>query len=197
VSPRAEALAGARARGRPPRARSGTPSTRSRLLAAAAAACADHGFEGATVADIAARADVSAPAIYNHFGGRAELLVAAARAALGELPASADETSAADVVRSFLGDDFAATRRLLCELHLAAQRHQEVADLLARWHGEQADEWVTRTTGGDPAAVKAFFVLLLGCCHVDSLASLDPPATDVRARMEAMTTVLFPQEAGR
>ena len=57
---------------------------------AAVASCVEHGFEGATVNDIAARADVSGPAIYKHFGGKVEL-------------------------------------------HLAGQRHPEVADLLVAW----------------------------------------------------------------
>ena len=63
--------------GRPPKVdRHGTP-TRERLLNAAADACVEHGYVGATLADIARRADVSTPAIYSHFSGKADLLVEA------------------------------------------------------------------------------------------------------------------------
>ena len=99
-------------------------STRERLLAATVASCVEHGYRGATLADIASRAGVSAPAIYNHFGDRAELLVEAGRWALDRLePRPPGATpSAATAVHVFLGDGFAETRRFLVELHLAAQR---------------------------------------------------------------------------
>jgi AcrR family transcriptional regulator len=186
-----------RPRGRPLRADADAPSTRARLLSAAAAACVDHGFEGATVADIAGRANVSAPAIYNHFGGRVELLVAAARASLAELTAAAEDRTAVGVVRAFLAPEFAPTRRLLSELHLAAQRHSELAELLAAWHAERADEWVHRVAGCDRAAVKAFFLVLLGCCQLDALDSLEPSPEATRERVERMLDVLFPEEADR
>jgi AcrR family transcriptional regulator len=186
-----------RPRGRPARPDLDAPSTRARLLSAAAAACIDHGFEGATVADIAARANVSAPAIYNHFGGRVELLVAAARASLAELPAGAADGTAAGVVRAFLSPEFAATRRLLSELHVAAQRHAELAELLDAWHAERADEWVHRVADRDRAAVKAFFLVLLGCCQLDALGALDSSPDATRLRIEQLISVLFPEEADR
>src|SRR5262249_8925297 len=123
--------------------------TRERLLAAAVASCVEHGYRGATLADIGARAGVSAPAIYNHFGDRAALLVEAGRWALERLePRPAGATpSAAVAVHAFLADDFAETRRFLVELHLAAQRDRDVADLLAKWHGDQASLWLEPSPG--------------------------------------------------
>ena len=183
--------------GRRPKTDESGVATRERLLAAAAAACAESGFDGATVADIAARADVSAPAIYNHFGGRVELMVAAGQAALDRLrpPGSRTSLTAMQVVRAYLADDFATTRRLLVELHLAAQRHPEVAALLASWHAEHAAGWGTRASGPDRAAVvKTFFALLLGLCQIESLSSIDGTNARVAAQAEALIAVLFPEE---
>jgi AcrR family transcriptional regulator len=178
--------------GRPPKVDDTGLATRERLLTAAADACVEHGFDGATVADIAHRADVSAPAIYNHFGGKVELMVAAGHAALDRLrPAGTPRRpSARQVVRTFLADDFAGTRRLLVELHLAGQRHPDVAALLASWHTTQAGNW----DGDGDATVKTFFLLLLGLCQIDALSALPGSAADVTTVAERLTAVLFPEE---
>jgi len=171
-----------RRRGRPPRAIAGEPGadggTRERLLRAAVDTCVERGFERATVGDIARRADVTTSAIYNHFGGKADLLVEAARHELARLDVR-HGTDPARVVRAFLSPGFAPTRHLLAELHLASSRSRVLADLLADWHLDQARRW----SGDDPtrtAAVAAFFVLLLGCAQSDSLSALrgDPAALE-------------------
>lgn len=158
----------ARTRGRPHLAAVGAPSTRERLVTAAAEVCVERGYEGATVGEIARRAGVTTGAIYNHFGGRSELLVETGRRALAHVD---DERSfdVAGAVRRFLAPDFAATRRLLLELHGASRRHPDLADLLDAWHAERAGDLAAQ--GADPVAVKALFLLLLGCCQLESLAS--------------------------
>lgn len=182
--------------GRPPKLDEFGTSTRERLLAAAVASCAQQGFEGTTVADIARRADVSAPAIYNHFGGKVQLLVEAGRFALDRLNAEAGrQATAGAIARAFLADEFAETRRLLSELHLAGQRHPDVADLLAKWHGDHAVRWRRRSSGPDSdATVKTFFALLLGLCQIDSMSSLEAPTPTVVSRVDALLNVLFPDE---
>jgi AcrR family transcriptional regulator len=176
--------------GRPPKVDDTGVATRERLLTAAADACVEHGFDGATVADIARRADVSAPAIYNHFGGKVELLVAAGHAALDGLGPNDRRPSARQVVRTFLSPEFATTRRLLAELHLAGLRQPDVAALLARWHTAQAGNWGDE--GG--ATVKTFFLLLLGLCQLEALSSLPGSSADVGALAERLAAVLFPEE---
>lgn len=185
--------------GRPPKVDEAGTATRERLLAAAVAACVEHGFEGTTVADIAKRADVSAPAIYNHFGGKVELLVAAGRWALDRLgPQEGARLSPVAAARAFLADSFAETRRLLSELHLAGQRHPEVADLLAKWHGDHAAGWLRRANGPHAEAiVKTYFALLLGLCQIDSLVSLPAPTAAIADRVEGLLCVLFPEEGSR
>lgn len=169
--------------------------TRERLLAATVASCVEHGYRGATMGDIAARAGVSAPAIYNHFSDKAELLVEAGRWALDRLGNAGQRATAADVVHVFASPEFADTGRFLSELHLAAQRDPGVAELLAAWHEDQAGRWAGRSTGRDgQAAVKTFFVLLLGLCQLDALGSLPAARRDVERRAVQMLALLFPEE---
>jgi len=83
---------------------------------------------------------------------------------------------------------------VLTELHLAAQRHREVADVLASWHREQAELWRDRLGGAHPdAAMKAFFALLLGLCQIDSLSSLDASDEALSERVEQIVRTCFPK----
>ena len=172
-------------------------TTRERLLAAAVTACVEHGYEGVTVNDIAARADVSAPAIYHHFtGGKDELLVAAGRWGLDRVrPEDGAQLSAADVVRAFLAPGFADGRCLMVELHLAGRRHPEVAAMMAAWHADHAPSWRRRATGTPSqrdAAVTTFFALLLGLCQLDALDTLPGSRAAVERRVARLATDLFP-----
>jgi AcrR family transcriptional regulator len=182
--------------GRPPKVDADGVATRERLLVAAVASCVSQGFEGATVADIAERAGVSGPAIYRHFGGKAELMVAAGRWALDRLTEPAGRPlGPTAVTRLYLSAAFADTRVLLSELHLAGQRRPEVAALLADWHRQRAAEFVDRWPGPHaPAQAKVFFALLLGLCQIDSLASLSPDEGDVADQAIRMIHALFPEE---
>ncbi len=188
----------ARPRGRP-KAGAVDATTRERLLAAAVAACVEHGFEATKLRDIGRRADVSAPAVFKHIGSKAELVVAAGRWALDRIrPDERGRTSAADVVRAFLSDDFADSRRMQVELHLAGQRHPEVAELLAKWHGDHAAQWAPRASGPDAdAAVKTFFALLLGLCQVESLSALPGSASAVADQAVALADRLIVQVEAR
>lgn len=64
------------------------PATRQRLIEAAAQVFADHGFEGASVRDICARAEANVAAINYHFGGKEELAAEVMRLPLRRLEAS-------------------------------------------------------------------------------------------------------------
>lgn len=182
--------------GRRPKVDESGVATRERLLAAAVDACVERGVDGATVADIAGRAGVSAPAIYNHFGGREELLVAAGRAALAQLGRrGGGRPSAATVVATFLSPEFAATRRLLVELHTAAPRSPDVAALLTEWQAEQARAWRPRAGRDRDGTVKAFFALLLGLCQMEALAAVPASDASFTRRAVALATVLYPEDA--
>jgi AcrR family transcriptional regulator len=178
-------------RGRPRLAAVAGLGTRDRLLAAASATCVERGYEGATVGEIARRAGVTTGAIYNHFGGRTELLVEAGRRALDEVT-DTRRLSVHGAVRRFLSAEFARTRRLLLELHSASHRHADVAALLDDWHAERAAE--LEGAGADPVAVTALFLLLLGCCQVDAVSALGAASSDVEAAMLGAVDALAPWE---
>ena len=182
--------------GRPPKVDDAGVATRERLLAAAAASCVENGFDGATLGDIARRADVTAPAIYNHFGGKVELMVAAGRAALSRLGPTerGSRPTAVQTVRAFMVDEFATTRRLLAELHLAGQRQPELAALLADWHTAPAILGRPKSGRDRDATVKMFFTVLLGLCQIESLPALTASKPAITRQGEALAAALFPEE---
>jgi AcrR family transcriptional regulator len=118
--------------------------TREKLLAAAADAFAEQGYDGTRVADIAAAAGVSNGALYAHFASKAELLVAALRAH-GER--QLDEVLAADPGRPVLEVLVTAGRGLrrrreprgylIVEALVAARRDPAVAALMGGQMGER------------------------------------------------------------
>ncbi|HLR85742.1 MAG TPA: TetR/AcrR family transcriptional regulator [Nocardioidaceae bacterium] len=55
---------------RPARTRMTAAARREQLIAIACGVFAERGFEGTTVEEIAGRADVSKPVVYEHFGGK-------------------------------------------------------------------------------------------------------------------------------
>ena len=169
-----------RKRGRPPKQVEGQ-TTEDRLLVAAAEAFSESGYEGATLSDIAARAQVTTGAIYNHFAGKEALLLAASRAALDTIgraqgPDQRPADNAVNAARVFIAPQFHVLRRLLIELHLTAARSPHVASLLADWHQEQLQSWqkqLPKKNAKATAKIKAYFLLLMGLTHIDALSALD------------------------
>lgn len=124
--------------------------TRAELLEAAARVFALKGYDGASIADITAEANLSSGAIYAHYKGKAELFVAVVRehgeAEFRDLVGGAGgEAAAADVVEAVtrIGSTYARTTpsdgRLLIEAVVAAQRHPEIADMIRSWLLEGED----------------------------------------------------------
>ena len=63
------------------------PSSRDRILAAASKLFAERGHDATTMEDVAARAGFTVGALYRHFGGKPDLLLAVIGAALERIPA--------------------------------------------------------------------------------------------------------------
>ncbi|MFF5138607.1 TetR/AcrR family transcriptional regulator [Streptomyces sp. NPDC013157] len=89
-----------------------TPARRAQIVRAALASFAEHGFERASLRDIAARAGVTHAALLRHFSGKEELLLTALarREELDEEQADrilAAGTSGAAVLGQVLADEFA------------------------------------------------------------------------------------------
>jgi len=182
-------------RGRPPK--SDGQETAARLLDAAAAACAEFGFDGATMSQIAKRAGVTAAAIYNHFESREDLLYAAGVRALERVtdvvPADAGADAAKIVAAAYLRPELKETRRLLAELHVASARDRHLAQLLSSWHRSWAQALKGVLPTDDPApeaTVKALFLLLLGLCHFDDVSAVRAAPSDVVERVEHVVDAL-------
>ncbi len=186
-SDRGSAPATTRRIGRPPKVdEHGTP-TRERLLNAAIEVCVEFGYEGVTLSEIARRADVSTPAVYSHFEGKAELLIEASKrelAAIGgsRLPANLGLRT---IARQWLGPDFADTRILVGELHRAAVRHPEVAELLDEWLLENSVRF-QEAAGMNLSQIKMFYLLILGATNLESVRAVEVAPADLEAEMTTL-----------
>lgn len=161
----------------------GTP-TRDRLLQAAVDACIEFGYEGVTLSDIARRAQVSTPAVYSHFVGKDALLVEASQHELNKISSIriTDGLGLFGAARQFLQPDFRRTRILISELHNAAHRSNELAELLAGWQRENGQR--LREQGGlSPAQVQLYYLLLLGATHVDAVTGLEVDQAELEGEM--------------
>lgn len=186
--------------GRPP-ASEGGPSTQERLLDAAVEACIERGYGGATLADIATRAGISTMAVYNHFDGKAALLMAAARRELARLDervnASLEAATPADRARAtiatFLAPEAASSRRFFAELNCVAHRHPDLEALLDEWKRERESWWAADGKPQRSAAAisKAYQLLLLGACQLDSYSSLRAPQEQVVSLLQEAAAQLF------
>jgi AcrR family transcriptional regulator len=173
--------------GRPPKVdRHGTP-TRERLLNAAADACVEFGYEGATLSDIARRADVSTPAIYSHFDGKADLLVEACQRELNTISSGRlrEVDGLRELARAWIQPDFARSRIMVAEIHCAAIRQPEVATLLGDWQHVTANT-LENLAGLTTAEAKQFFLLLIGLAHLDQVHGIDVGANDTRLELSAV-----------
>lgn len=171
--------------GRPPKLdEHGTP-TRERLLDAAVEVCVEFGYDSATLAEIARRADVSTPAVYSHFSGKAELMVATSRRHLQRVHAdnSSARPSVEQAVDLWMDPQNSTMRNLSLELHVAAIRHPEVATLLSEWHSANAK--VQEANGLTPVQVKVLYLLLMGLGHRDQI-DLDVADADLSAEVERL-----------
>jgi AcrR family transcriptional regulator len=184
-------------RGRPPN--SDGQETKARLLDAAAAACAESGFDGATLNEIARRAGVTAAAIYNHYESREDLLYAAGVRALERVtdvvPPDVGVDAARIIAAAYLKPELKQTRRLLAELHVASARDRHLAHLLGSWHRSWAQALKAILPADDPspdATVKALFLLLLGLCHFDDLSAVRATPDGVVDRVEDLVDALIP-----
>ncbi len=180
------------------RRRSGRPTkqehrvdTRERLLSAAIVEFVEQGFHQASLTRIAERADISGPAVYKHFDGKADLLIHAARRSLHDTLRTISTThSPHELARRWLADDFASTRRLLIELHVAAGRESELQALLEEWIRERTTIWQD-SNNDSVEQIKVFYLLLLGLAQIDSLSSLQSSPEVVTDIVDRLVDALF------
>jgi AcrR family transcriptional regulator len=181
--------------------------TRRRLLAAAAELFAERGIEAATIDAVAAAADRTSGAVYDHFGGKEALLFAlfeewvddVAGVVLAELitASSLDERVSAlwrNVVDPPTGDGRWVA--LEHELWLYASRHPAAREHLAvryrkAWEGAE----VAVLGEGDPTGVGVTLVaLLLG---LQMLRQVDPGAVTDEVAVAALRGAVVSHRVGR
>ncbi|MEM7095250.1 MAG: helix-turn-helix domain-containing protein [Actinomycetota bacterium] len=163
--------------------------TRERILAAALDAFVERGYERATLGEIARAADVSPPAIYNHFSSKSALFVEAAQSALGAFASTGESRDPREMLQADAPPDIRHARRLLVELHAAALRHPDLDEALAAWQASHIERWVAGGHGTAGAA-RAYYVLVQGLALMDSLHA-DPKDADFRRTIERMTEALL------
>lgn len=174
----------------------GALSSREMILAAAAHLFAERGFEAASLDLIAGRAGYSMGAIYHHFAGKPDLLVAVVDYALQlhDFPTAVDGEPA-DIeewlkfAQVYLDPKNRQLRRLVGEIHAAADRYPEMADRLvmfsARVTGDiirsidaaKAKGLIASTTDSTNTA-RMFMVNCAGLVHIEAIypATMGDPA---------------------
>ncbi len=154
--------------------------SRARLLAAAAEVIVEEGYDGAGVAEIARRADLTTGAIYGKFSGKSQLLAAAIEAQMtDELTELLDGPNATTITElmgslgaSLVEPDGLVPGLLLLEAFAASQREDDLREVIVggldeegRRLGKLIDEG--KTDGlVDPEIDTASIVTL---CHSISL----------------------------
>ncbi|MFD5327181.1 TetR/AcrR family transcriptional regulator [Streptomyces sp. NPDC127092] len=164
-------------------------ATRQRLLEAAVACLAEHGWAGSTVAVVAERAGVSRGAAQHHFPTREDLFTAAVEyvaeersQALRELPAVGRHEAVAALVDLFTGPLFRAALHLWVAASDEEQLRPRVTELEARV-GRESHRIAVELLGADESkpGVRESVQGLLDMARGLGLATL---LTDDRARRE-------------
>jgi AcrR family transcriptional regulator len=163
--------------------------TRDRIVESAMHLFATLGFAHTSMPAIAKRSGITPGAIYRHFEGKAQLLIAVVRHALETLPTSVrllepakiDASELPEFAASYTNPGHQLIRQLSLEIHAAGSREQDVMRLLANVT-EEATQAIRRSVaaaqnGGifEPAlnadfAARFFLVTIMGLTHMDTLA---------------------------
>ncbi|MFF6774150.1 TetR/AcrR family transcriptional regulator [Streptomyces sp. NPDC012637] len=164
-------------------------ATRQRLLEAAVACLAEHGWAGSTVAVVAERAGVSRGAAQHHFPTREDLFTAAVEyvaeersQALRTIPTQDRETVVAALVDLYTGPLFRAALHLWVAASNEEQLRPRVTELEARV-GRESHRIAVQLLGADESrpGVRESVQGLLDMARGLGLATL---LTDDRARRE-------------
>jgi AcrR family transcriptional regulator len=151
-------------------------ATKRRIALAAAAEFAQHGWAGATVAAIAARAKVTPQAVHLTVGGKAALLVRAVEVAVA---GDADDVLLADrpAFSDVYADGRSARRRLAALAAVSADLYQRAARLFLVLHEAARHDPVAAELARDASARRLadhrrLATLLLGAGSEEQVAAL-------------------------
>ncbi len=170
---------------------------RLRILDAAEQAFSAYGFARSSMADIASGADMSRPALYQHFANKEEILTAvlgrlldtAADAAIGELEASDELTTALDgFLQRWTGD---LTERFRATQHgadLVEAKHGNARTRIAAIRTRVRNAVVDRIAQDNPDRASELADLLL--LAPVGLKSDDPPMDELRNRLRHLAAAV-------
>jgi AcrR family transcriptional regulator len=144
------------------------PETRARILDAARALFAEQGYAGTSVRDLAEVLGITKAALYYHFPGKAEILLALVEPGLAELDAIAARVNEGReaVIRAFV-TLLAERAPTMISLFSDASAKRDLADRLGADQRFRALEQALATTS-DVLAVRC----ALGAAHSGVLATL-------------------------
>lgn len=185
-----------------------TPARRAQIVRAALASFAEHGFERASLRDIAARAGMTHAALLRHFSGKEELLLTALaqREARDEEQADrilASGTAGSAVLGEILADEFADTDYLRSWLALAVAATNP-AHPAHDYFARRSERLRVRLRGGslrtahDGPELTADDRAVMVLAMMDGLrlqALLDPSNDPLRLLEPFMRTVIIPPES--
>ncbi|MGH7804634.1 MAG: TetR family transcriptional regulator, partial [Candidatus Binatia bacterium] len=177
--------------------RPGAPSTRERILAAAGALFAERGHEATTMEEVAASAGLTVGALYRHFDGKPDLLLAVvgdslARIPLFHRPGAPFSGRVAELIGVYVTPELDTVRRLAREVHAAARRDASVRALLDAFNRQIRDAATSRIEDlphatpvvSASASADLLLVMVLGLAHLDTLAPDRCDRPDFRAAVE-------------
>ncbi|WP_103512009.1 TetR/AcrR family transcriptional regulator [Streptomyces sp. SM13] len=179
-------------------------ATRQRLLEAAVACLAEHGWAGSTVSVVAERAGVSRGAAQHHFPTREDLFTGAVEyvaeersAALRALPVQGRAEVVAALVDLYTGPLFRAALHLWVAAANEAQLHPRVTELEARV-GRETHRIAVELLGADESRPGARETVqgLLDMARGLGLANLLTDDTARRARVVAQWATLVEEGLG-
>ena len=174
--------------GRPRREDRPPGSTRAKLLESAAEVFSEEGYAGASISSIADRAGVTSGALYRHFASKADVLLHVVEQAVHGLPLSEKLASGgrttprffSQLVSAYASPAVRQLRRLAIEIHAAASRDKDAADLLTEFNRRTHEALRLRLvqcieSGALPATLDTarsaslLLVLVMGLAHLDTL----------------------------
>ena len=89
------------------------------------------------------------------------------------------------IARQWVSPEFAKTRVLVGELHRAAVRHPEVADLLNEWLLDNSKRF-EEAAGLTPAQIKMYYLVILGATNLESVGAPEVEQSDIEAEITTL-----------
>jgi AcrR family transcriptional regulator len=147
--------------------------------------------------EVAAASGLTVGALYRHFDGKPDLLLAVVAASLDRIPlfhpvAGAGAGRVAELVGVYVTPELDPVRRLAREVHAAARRDERVRALLDAFNRKVRDAATSRIAddplaspiGSASVSADLLLVIVLGLAHLDTLAPERCDRADFRAAVE-------------